>query len=90
MANISDDEKFQIGLPLEEEEEEKNHDENIEADIPREHEPVKRAAGDLGLQLKINIWSRSRIFRTTLSTSQKFRSDSEETQRDRHIKGEKK
>ena len=28
MANISDDEKFQIGLPLkeEEEEEEKNHD----------------------------------------------------------------
>ena len=57
IVNISDDEKFQIGFPLEEEEEEeeKNHDENIEADIPREHEPVKRAAGDLGLQLKINI-----------------------------------
>ena len=54
MVNISDDEKFQIGLTLKEEEE-KNHDENIEADIPREHEPVKIAAGDLGLQLKINI-----------------------------------
>ena len=40
MANISDDEKFQIGLPLEEEEE-KDHGENIEADIPREHESVK-------------------------------------------------
>jgi len=30
---------------LEEEEKEKNHDENIEADIPREHEPVKIADG---------------------------------------------
>jgi len=47
MANISDDEKFQIGFPLEEEE--KNHDENIKADISREHEPVKIATGDLGL-----------------------------------------
>ena len=55
IANISDDEKFQIGFPLEKEEEEKNHYENIEADIPRENEPVKIAAGDLGLQLKINI-----------------------------------
>jgi len=54
MVNISDDEKFQIGLTLEEEEE-KNHDENIEADIPREHELVKIVAGDLGLRLKINI-----------------------------------
>ena len=59
MVNISDNEKFQIGLTLEEEEEEKNYDENIEAAIPREHEPVKITAGDLGLQLKINIWSRS-------------------------------
>ena len=53
---LLDFKKFQIGLPLkEEEEEEKNHDENIEADIPRENEPVKIAARDLGLQLKINI-----------------------------------
>jgi len=36
MANIFNDEKFLIGLPFEEEEEEKNHDENIEADFPRE------------------------------------------------------
>ena len=35
MANISDDENFQIGLPLEEEEEEENHNEKIEADISR-------------------------------------------------------
>ena len=55
IANIFDDEKFQIGFPLEEEEEEKNHDENIEADIPKENEPVKIPAGDLGVQLKINI-----------------------------------
>ena len=40
MTNISDDKKFQIGLPLEEE---KNHDENIEADILGEHEPVKNS-----------------------------------------------
>ena len=32
---------FQIDFPLKEEEEEKNHDENIEADILMEHEPVK-------------------------------------------------
>ena len=55
MDNIFDDENFQISLPLKEEEEEKNHDENIEADIPKEHEPVKVADGDLGLQLKVNI-----------------------------------
>ena len=33
-------------FPLKEEEE-KNHDENTEDDIPREHEPIKIAAGDL-------------------------------------------
>ena len=51
MTNISDDEKFLIGRPFEEEEEEeeKNHDENIESDILRKYEPVKIAAGDLGL-----------------------------------------
>jgi len=49
MTNISDDEKFHIDLPLEEEVEENNHNENIEADIPREREPVKIAAGDLDL-----------------------------------------
>jgi len=53
MTNISDDEKFQIGLPLKEEE--NNYDENTEADILRKHEPIKIADGDLGLQLKINI-----------------------------------
>ena len=55
MTNIFDDEKFLIGLPFEEEEEEKNHDENIEADIAREKEPVKISDRDLGLQIKINI-----------------------------------
>ena len=35
MANIFDDEKFLINFPFEEEEK-KNHDENIEADIQRE------------------------------------------------------
>ena len=51
MANIFNDEKIIIGLTAEEEEE-KNHDKNIEADILREHEPVKIADGDLGLQTK--------------------------------------
>ena len=55
LANISSDEKFQISLPLKEEEEENNFDEPIEADIPREHEPAKIADGDLSPQLKINI-----------------------------------
>ena len=54
MANIFDDENFVIRLLFEEEEEEEenNYNENIEADIPREQEPVKIADGDLGLQTK--------------------------------------
>ena len=75
MANIFDDEKFLIDLPFEEEEE-KNHDENIEADILRKQEPVKIADEDLGLQTKNQyLIPLSLFFRMAFSTSQKSRSD---------------